>query len=104
MVFCLPNTEATTEGNKLKKEPHPMPLMTQNRERMPMLDAKGQMASALTLLKRMAKMVLLTGPRNESAVKPAKMRPTVDEMFHMVRAMMPVELDWLMDWAKTGMK
>lgn len=55
-----------------------------------MLEAKGQTASALTLHKKMAMMMLFMGPRKESAAKPAKMRPTVDEMFQMVRAMMPV--------------
>lgn len=90
MVFWLPKTELTTVGNKLKKEPHPMPLITENRKRMPMLEAKGQTASALTLHKKMAMMMLFMGPRKESAAKPAKMRPTVDEMFQMVRAMMPV--------------
>jgi hypothetical protein len=103
-VFSGPNTEPITSGNRLKKEPHPTPLTTEKSERIPMLDAKGQIANALTLHRKMATAVLLRGPRNVSDVNPAKMRPNVDETFQMESAMIPVELELLIDRAKMGMK
>lgn len=87
MVFSGPKTEPSTVGNKLKNDPQPMPLITANAARAPMLEEKGQMASELTAQQTNETRKLFRGPRRESAVYPAQTRPTVDAMFQIVKPM-----------------
>ncbi len=104
IVFSAPNTEPSTVGKRLKKEPQPMPFITAKTAKTPILEENGQITRALTLHSTSETKKLLRGPRNESAVYPAKTRPTVDAKFQMVRAMMAVFADELMERAKTGRK
>lgn len=104
MVFSGPKTAPRHVGNRLKKDPQPMPLTTENTDRTPMDEANGQMASALTPHRNSEMMKLLMGPTKESAANPAQTRPTVEAMFQTDRAMMPVHDEWLMARAKMGIK
>lgn len=104
MVFSAPNTEPSTVGNKLKNEPQPMPLITANAARTPMLEEKGQIASELTAQQINETRKLFRGPSRESAVYPAPTRPTVDAMFQMVKPIIAVLPDWLIERAKMGIK
>jgi hypothetical protein len=103
-VFSAPYTEPSTVGKRLKKEPQPIPFITAKTAKTPMLEENGQTTRALTLQSTNDTRKLLRGPKSESAVYPAKTRPTVDAKFQIVRAMMAVFADSLIERAKIGRK
>lgn len=81
-----------------------MPLITAKTARVPILEEKGQIASELTAQQISEMRKLFRGPSRESAVYPAQTRPTVEAMFQIVKPMMAVFPDWLIERAKMGMK
>ena len=90
MVFSGPKTAPKTVVKRLKNAPQPIPLIMANSTRMPREEAKGQMANALTAQKSRDMIRLFNGPRNVSAVYPAKTLATVEAIFQIVSAIIAV--------------